>query len=273
MLAQAMAEILPVSVLSDVLIYPNRKDPNNPKVRIVRSGEGKKIVEQATLNQMQKDSGSRLLGFILPMGWFILASILFHFGFIGEITFAALLILGGFILIGFALGSQIRTKSENDVPKLLIDNAGKKIAPFIEGTGSRAGALLGDVRHDPLQSFIDENKFVVKRNEEFVSLSFEQLWNEISFKHQDLVEKHENDYEAIVLPEEEQIYTYGFNGGKVILSRILSLNRRPFEGEVVDLEVNSSKLTVTPEHKIFGSSDKKEAKNVSKNDQLVILEK
>ncbi|MBU2476584.1 ATP-binding protein, partial [Candidatus Micrarchaeota archaeon] len=58
MLAQAMAEILPVSVLSDVLIYPNRKDPNNPKVRIVRSGEGKKIVEQATLNQMQKDSGS-----------------------------------------------------------------------------------------------------------------------------------------------------------------------------------------------------------------------
>ncbi|PIN98256.1 MAG: ATP-dependent protease LonB [Candidatus Diapherotrites archaeon CG10_big_fil_rev_8_21_14_0_10_31_34] len=152
MLAQAMAEILPIGKLSDVLIYPNKADPNNPKVRVVKSGEGRKIVEQANLNQAQKDSGSRLLGFVLPLGWFILASILFNFGFIGEITFAALLILGGFILIGFALGSQIRTKSENDVPKLLIDNAGKKIAPFIEGTGSRAGALLGDVRHDPLQS-------------------------------------------------------------------------------------------------------------------------
>jgi Lon-like ATP-dependent protease len=152
MLAQAMAEILPIGKLTDVLIYPNKQDPNNPKVRVVRAGEGRKIVEQATLNQMQRESGSRLLGFILPMGWFILASILFSFGFIGEITFAALLILGGFILVGFALGSQIKVKSESDVPKLLIDNAGKKIAPFIEATGARAGALLGDVRHDPLQS-------------------------------------------------------------------------------------------------------------------------
>ncbi len=152
MLAQAMAEILPLEKLSDILVYPNKADPNNPKVRTVRAGEGKKIVEQATLNHMQKDNGSRMLSFILPLGWFILASILFNFGFIGEITFAALIILGGFILIGFALGSQMKMKSENDVPKLLIDNSGKKIAPFIEATGARAGSLLGDVRHDPLQS-------------------------------------------------------------------------------------------------------------------------
>ncbi len=152
MLAQAMSEIIPIGKLTDILVYPNKPDPNNPKIRVVRAGEGKKIVEQAKLNQMQKDNGSRMLGFILPIGWFILASILFHFGFIGEITFAALLILGGFILIGFALGSQIRTKGENDVPKLLVDNSAKKIAPFFEATGARAGALLGDVRHDPLQS-------------------------------------------------------------------------------------------------------------------------
>ncbi len=152
MLAQAMAEILPLEKLSDILVYPNKADPNNPKVRTVRAGEGKKIVEQATLNQIQKESGSRMLSFILPLGWFILASVLFSFNFIGEITFAALLILGGFILVGFALGSQMKTKSENDVPKLLIDNSAKKIAPFIEATGARAGSLLGDVRHDPLQS-------------------------------------------------------------------------------------------------------------------------
>lgn len=273
MIAQAMAEILPVGKLTDVLIYPNKADPNNPKVRVVRAGEGKKILEQATLNQAQKESGSRFLGFVLPLGWFILAAIMFHFGFIGEITFAALLILGGFILVGFALGSQIRTKGESEVPKLLIDNTGKKIAPFIEATGARAGSLLGDVRHDPLQSFIDEDKFVVKRNSGFVSVSFEQLWNEISSKYKNLVEKHENDYEAIVLPKEEEIYIYGFKDGKVVLSRILSLNRRPFEDEVVDLEVNGSKLTVTPEHKIFGNSDKKEAKNVSEKDELITLQK
>ena len=33
-----------------------------------------------------------------------------------------------------------------------MSNDTKNIAPFIDGTGSHAGALLGDVRHDPFQS-------------------------------------------------------------------------------------------------------------------------
>lgn len=37
-------------------------------------------------------------------------------------------------------------------PKLIVDNTGKRTAPFIDATGARSGALLGDVRHDPLQS-------------------------------------------------------------------------------------------------------------------------
>lgn len=37
-------------------------------------------------------------------------------------------------------------------PKLIVDNTGKKAAPFIDGTGARAGALLGDCKHDPLQT-------------------------------------------------------------------------------------------------------------------------
>ena len=37
-------------------------------------------------------------------------------------------------------------------PKLIVDNSGKKNAPFVDATGTRAGALLGDVKHDPLQS-------------------------------------------------------------------------------------------------------------------------
>ncbi len=38
------------------------------------------------------------------------------------------------------------------VPELLVSNDTKKAAPFIDATGSHAGALLGDVRHDPFQS-------------------------------------------------------------------------------------------------------------------------
>jgi Lon-like ATP-dependent protease len=36
--------------------------------------------------------------------------------------------------------------------KAIVDNTGRTTAPFIDATGSRAGALLGDVKHDPLQT-------------------------------------------------------------------------------------------------------------------------
>jgi Lon-like ATP-dependent protease len=38
------------------------------------------------------------------------------------------------------------------IPKLLVANEGKETAPYVDGTGAHAGALLGDVRHDPFQS-------------------------------------------------------------------------------------------------------------------------
>jgi len=43
-------------------------------------------------------------------------------------------------------------REEAMVPKLLVFNDNTSTAPFIDGTGSHAGALLGDVRHDPFQS-------------------------------------------------------------------------------------------------------------------------
>jgi Lon-like ATP-dependent protease len=46
----------------------------------------------------------------------------------------------------------MRPRETGNIPKLLVDNSQRKTAPFVEATGARAGALLGDVRHDPLQS-------------------------------------------------------------------------------------------------------------------------
>ena len=37
-------------------------------------------------------------------------------------------------------------------PKIVVDNFNKKQAPFYDATGAHAGALLGDVLHDPFQS-------------------------------------------------------------------------------------------------------------------------
>jgi len=38
------------------------------------------------------------------------------------------------------------------VPNLLVNNGEQRVAPFEDATGAHAGALLGDVRHDPFQS-------------------------------------------------------------------------------------------------------------------------
>jgi len=48
-------------------------------------------------------------------------------------------------------GKRMGLLDYND-PKLIVDNTGKKAAPFVDATGTKAGALLGDVKHDPLQS-------------------------------------------------------------------------------------------------------------------------
>ena len=149
LIAQAMSEILPVSQLQDVLVYPNYDDPNNPKVRLVKSSEGKKILDAERIEVRKAEDSSRLISFFIPLVWMFLAGLL-AIGLYSDIIFAALLLIGAFLLVGLALGSQMRVKESSSSPKLLINNEGKKLLLF-DATGARAGALLGDVRHDPLQ--------------------------------------------------------------------------------------------------------------------------
>ncbi|HSB47732.1 MAG TPA: ATP-dependent protease LonB [Candidatus Bilamarchaeum sp.] len=49
------------------------------------------------------------------------------------------------------LGKRLMV-SEQLGPKLIVDNSERSTAPFIDATSSRAGSLLGDIKHDPLQS-------------------------------------------------------------------------------------------------------------------------
>src|SRR3989344_3208424 len=49
MLAQAMSELVPAADLKDIMIYPGEEDANVPKVRVVKAGEGRKIIEQERL--------------------------------------------------------------------------------------------------------------------------------------------------------------------------------------------------------------------------------
>ncbi len=271
LLAQAMSEILPVQVLQDVLIYPNVEDPNTPKVRVVKAGEGKKILEGAHVESRKADDSSRLISMFLPIGWMILAAVLWQMGWYSDVIFAALLLIGAVFLIGSALAGQMRPKDNIVIPKLLVNNLGKKVAPFFEGTGSRAGALLGDVRHDPLQSSIDEDSFVVCLKGVWKEISYGKLWSMMSKKYPELVEKHEKGYEAIVLPKKEIVYVLGMKDGKIIPSRIYSLNRHPYEGEVVEISAGGKKATFTPEHKIITKKGDRSAEKISEKESLFKL--
>ncbi len=152
MIAAALAETLPPYQLKDILSYPNPEDSHNPIIKVVNAGEGKKIIDEAKLQAMKSMSSQRILSFVLPMGWLILSVVLWQFKVISDTVFGAMLILSGFIMIATALSLQMMQKEKGLVPKSLIDNTNKKQVPFVDATGARAGALLGDVLHDPLQS-------------------------------------------------------------------------------------------------------------------------
>ncbi|MEA3294177.1 MAG: ATP-dependent protease LonB [Euryarchaeota archaeon] len=141
MLGKAMAELLPKEELEDVLVYNNTEDNNNPKIRVVPAGKGKEIVE-AHKQEAKKRTQARNM-FIM----------IFVFGIIIYAFFSGMLIWGiiAAILI-FMVMRQFMPKEEAYIPKLLVSNGGKENAPYIDATGSHAGALLGDVRHDPFQS-------------------------------------------------------------------------------------------------------------------------
>lgn len=141
MLARAMAELLPREELQDVLIYHNFEDNNNPKIRVVPSGKGKQIVDSHKKEAQKRSQFRNMMSMIL-----IFAIVAYSFAVnqpIMGIIAAAML----FIALRY-----ITPREDAMIPKLLISNDAKETAPYIDGTGAHAGALLGDVRHDPFQS-------------------------------------------------------------------------------------------------------------------------
>ena len=153
MLAKAMAELLSCEELSDILSLPNPEDENSPKIVVLKAGEGRKIVKEDREREMaaEQERGGR--GLFLP--FLIISITLFaYFMKIIEGNVATVLIVFGMLLLvlmGFNVRGLMSGKA-NNIPRIIVDNADRKIAPFFDGTGAHAGALLGDVKHDPLQT-------------------------------------------------------------------------------------------------------------------------
>ncbi|PWL08900.1 Lon protease 2 [Methanosphaera cuniculi] len=141
MIAKAMAELLPPEDLQDILIYPNVENPNNPLVGVMPAGQGKKIVQNSKEQFKKQESRKNTLTIAI-------IALIMVIGFITNQFLTAIIAVG---IVFFAL-YQIKPKNQQLAPKLLVNSENKKVAPFIDATGAHAGALLGDVRHDPYQS-------------------------------------------------------------------------------------------------------------------------
>jgi ATP-dependent Lon protease len=150
MLARAMVDFLPKEPLQDILAYPNNEDPNEPKIRVVPAGKGKEIVAAQKLEAAQKKETRTILFIVIALA--VMAITLYIVFTTGNLTD---LLLGLFIVVilyVFVRLSGGRSESGANVAKLLVGHTQDEKPPFIDATGAHAGALLGDVKHDPFQS-------------------------------------------------------------------------------------------------------------------------
>jgi len=141
MLGKAMSELLPVEELQDVLVYANPEDNNTPRVRVVPAGRGKQIVDAQKMEARKKVQTRNMFLMLIVMGLIVYSY------YTGQLLFGVIAAALIFLSLRYML-----PKEDALVPKLLVDNNSKKKAPYVDATGAHAGALLGDVRHDPFQS-------------------------------------------------------------------------------------------------------------------------
>lgn len=151
MLANAMVDYLPRGEVEDVIAYPNHEDPNEPIIKIVPTGKGKEIVSAQKAEVMQRamqKAQFMLTIIVLIIGFSIMM-------FIFDPAHNPMWILFGILVAVFiyiATRMPGQRQELHAIPKLLLGHEKDTAPPFIDATGAHAGALLGDVKHDPFQS-------------------------------------------------------------------------------------------------------------------------
>jgi Lon-like ATP-dependent protease len=150
MLARAMTDFLPKEQLQDILAYANSEDSNEPKIRVVPAGKGKEIVAAQKLEAAQRKEQRTI--FLVVAALLVLALtawIVWTSHDYDAILIGILVIIILWAVVRFGSG---RDSGGVGVAKLLVTHTPDERPPFIDATGAHAGALLGDVKHDPFQS-------------------------------------------------------------------------------------------------------------------------
>ncbi|HLA46745.1 MAG TPA: ATP-dependent protease LonB [Thermoplasmata archaeon] len=155
MLARSMTELLPRDELQDIIVYHNPDDPNEPRIRVVPASKGREIVNAQKAEAMQRREQKASM--MMTILFFIVGlSVLLSLDWTkSPPVFQPMVLLFGILVAGIIWMATRYTghRQENIlVPKLLVSHSPEDLPPFIDATGSHAGALLGDVKHDPFQS-------------------------------------------------------------------------------------------------------------------------
>jgi len=154
MLGLALAELLPKESLVDILAFHNPNDENMPLIRTVNAGKGREMVQKAKLQSVGMFKNQNIILFILVLvamfaPWWV------RDYYKSDIMFAAFFLGGMVFIVAFVMFLSIGKRMQvgkTPLPKVIVDNFQRKDSVFYDATGAHAGALLGDVLHDPFQS-------------------------------------------------------------------------------------------------------------------------
>jgi len=155
MLGLALADLLPKEKLVDLVSFPNPNDENQPLIRSVPAGKGRELVANAKLQSMASFKNQTIFLIIVAVAVTLLPYYFWKTGAFSDVIYAASMITGMVFIVGFMLFLNFGKKMSNtkvNAPKSIVDNFKKDKIPFLDATGAHAGALLGDVLHDPFQS-------------------------------------------------------------------------------------------------------------------------
>ena len=282
MLAQAMSEMLPAEELEDILIYPNKYDENNPKVRVVKTydsreelekkmpGKGRRIVESMrNAGAGQEGSSFSLIKVFLIIAIIaVISALIYQYAAPGSTNLIAAGTLGAFILIAvWIFVSQISKRMgpmfASAEPKLIVDNSFRETAPFHEATGSKAGALFGDVKHDPLQC-VPGDQLVNMANGKLVKIS-------------ELVDPLLEEGHRKLKPSETFEILGGYDARYCYSpSRVYGVFKRKYNSEIYEIKTRRGyTIQVTPNHPVAtisedGTINYVEAEQLKKNAYLIL---
>jgi len=160
LLGVALAELLPKEKLVDILAFANPNDEHNPLIRSLPRGQGRELVAKAKAQSVGMFKNQNIIMLVLVIVAMIAPWLALHYYSQIDLTFGALmfasLFLGGMMFLGvvaifMSIGRRMGMAKASP-PKVIVDNFKKEQSPFFDATGAHAGALLGDVLHDPFQT-------------------------------------------------------------------------------------------------------------------------